>query len=152
MRSEISSLITLVCYANYCRSPVAEKLLSSYCLEKNFKFVSRGIKKVTYFGMHELSEKYLNIKQINDTSHYSTKINSKDINSSKFIICLDYKVFYSLVNEFNSSTDKIMLLNKFNKDLNIPDPIQMNEENYFKVMNNIEKACISWSKFLIDSE
>ena len=70
-------MIIFVCKANYCRSPVAERLLKH--LRPDLNVISRGIINFTRMSMDPRSMKYLELKNINSTQHQPTKIDMQTI-------------------------------------------------------------------------
>ena len=60
-------MVGIICQANYCRSPVAEKLLKNYLPDTDVK--SYGINYFPKATMDERSQKFLTLKGIDDIYH-----------------------------------------------------------------------------------
>ena len=69
-------IITIVCFANYCRSPVAEALLSDR-LTSDYEIISAGLEPVVKSGMDERSSKFLDSIGLPKKVHVPKKINTQ---------------------------------------------------------------------------
>jgi len=127
--------IVFVCYANYCRSPVAEYLLKSFG-DKNLNVTSAGIDPIAIPSMDPRSMEYLKKNHIDFDIHSPKKITSSIIKNSNLIFSLDYSIYLKLKLKFISAN--IMMVNHFNKEIDTSDPYKLdNKEDYFKCMDNI---------------
>jgi len=127
--------IVFVCYANYCRSPVAEYLLKSFG-DKNLNVTSAGIDPIAIPSMDPRSMEYLKKNHIDFDIHSPKKITSSIIKNSNLIFSLDYSIYLNLKLKFISAN--IMMVNHFNKEIDTSDPYKLdNKEDYFKCMDNI---------------
>ena len=127
--------IVFVCYANYCRSPVAEYLLKSFG-DKNLNVTSAGIDPIAIPSMDPRSMEYLKSNHIDFDIHSPKKITSSIIKNSNLIFSLDYSIYLKLKLKFISAN--IMMVNHFNKEIDTSDPYKLdNKEDYFKCMDNI---------------
>ena len=77
-------IISVVCMANYCRSPVAEYLLNDMYGSK-YTFNSYGISPLFGVSMDKRSEKYLFDNNIRDIRHHPKKINASILKNSKLV-------------------------------------------------------------------
>ena len=127
--------IVFVCYANYCRSPVAEYLLKSFG-DKNLNVTSAGIDPIAIPSMDPRSMEYLKSNHIDFDIHSPKKITSSIIKNSNLIFSLYYSIYLKLKLKFISAN--IMMVNHFNKEIDTSDPYKLdNKEDYFKCMDNI---------------
>ena len=131
-------LVTFVCLANYCRSPVAKVLF-----EKNFsneyEFISVGLNPMSAFSqMDPRSRKFLEELDIKDTLHTPKKINLNIVRSSDIIFALDIKVLFELNRLYKNFSNKIKLLSHQNNKLNLSDPYKQSDDEYKSVMLNIK--------------
>jgi len=128
-------IISVICFANYCRSPVAEKILQAK-YHSQFKFMSAGIMPYADISMDNRSKEYLNEKGIKDNFHIPKKINSKLIDESSLIFAMDFEILIAL-NKMGISSDKLRLYSFQNKDVFIPDPFKLGKPEYKKIMDKI---------------
>ena len=127
--------IVFVCYANYCRNPVAEYLLKSFG-DENLNVTSAGIDPIAIPSMDPRSMEFLKKNNIDFDIHSPKKITSSIIKSSNLIFSLDYSIYLKLKLDFISSN--IMMINHFNKEIDTSDPYKLDRiEDYFKCMDNI---------------
>lgn len=129
--------IIVVCYANFCRSPVAEYLLKQR-FGNNYRFISAGLNPMKTSGMHALSKKFLNHKKIENILHIPRIITTDQVNRSKLILAADQNILMELNKKFPRYKDRIRALNFKSPKYHVFDPIQMHEEKYMKVMQNIQ--------------
>lgn len=132
-------MIAFVCSANYCRSPVAEKIFKS--INDDIEVVSFGLAPVVKSSMDIRSQKFLDSINICDNKHQPKKLLKNDFISCKIIFALDVFISQTINQTFPENSHKILLINYFNKSLITPDPFNMNNEDYLKCMVNIEKNC-----------
>lgn len=132
-------MIAFVCSANYCRSPVAEKILKS--LNNDIEVISRGVAPIIKSSMDYRSQKFLDSINIHDKKHHPKKLLKDDITSCKIIFAVDILISEKINQTFPESSHKIFLINHYNKSFITPDPFSMNDEDYMRCMNNIEKNC-----------
>lgn len=138
-------LVTFVCLANYCRSPVAKVLF-----EKNFsdeyEFISAGLNPMSAFSqMDPRSRKFLEELDIKDTLHTPKKINLNIVRSSDIIFALDIKVLFELNRLYKNFSNKIKLLSHQNNKLNLSDPYKQSDDEYKSVMLNIKRIAETYN-------
>lgn len=139
-------IITIVCYANYCRSPVIKKILESTDTG-NYIFDSAGIIQFSSNSMDPRSVNYLNQIGINRTEHVPKKIEDNQILRSDLIIAVDNIVYISLLNKVKNKTI-LKMFSMFSETDDISDPIKFNNSMYFKEMKKINDNCAFWAKKL----
>jgi len=132
--------ILVVCYANYCRSPVAEILLENF-LGDTFYVISAGIKPYQSASMDPRSINFLIDKNIKPKIH-NTKACSRDIiMKSKYIFCFSESIRNQLTEEYVNFRSKFRLINTYDKSLDVSDPFKFKDKEYNIVMNNIFETC-----------
>ena len=131
--------VCVVCYANYCRSPVAERLLQKK-LGSKYKVISAGINPIYIGGMDKRSISYLEKKGLSNTLHTPKKINLKIVKNSSYIFCLDHEILMILNKLFPTYKKKLILLNYKNPQIRLADPYKFNQDEYLEIMENISKA------------
>ncbi len=131
--------IIVVCFANYCRSPVAEVIIQEKY--KNKAIVSSaGLKPLPTSEMDKRSRKYLETIGIQPALHMPRKFESFNAKEANLILALDMLILSELNRKFPNYRQKIKLLN-FKKPLErLNDPFQFDEERYFEMMNKIKRV------------
>ena len=140
--------ILIVCWANYCRSPVAETILKE-TLPAHFEVSSAGLDPFPNANMDKRSSNYLNEIGYSNIIHNPKKINLKMVNQSDLIFALDVMVLQSLNRKFSNHKKKFKLLNFLETDLSLNDPFKSDEINYYLIMENIRKICKKIRQYLI---
>ena len=97
---DIEKKVIVLCYANFCRSPVAEKILNQKGFKK-IEFTSYGIDPLPYSKMDDRSINYLSNINIIDTNHIPRKITHTAIKNSSLVL--------NLANRVHSSEEVIRL-------------------------------------------
>ena len=132
--------IVILCYANYCRSPVAEKILST----KNFealKFSSYGINPLVGSSMDPRSEKYLTSNNILETNHFPRKIQEQILEKSHLVLCMDHQVLMHMNQRYKKFNNKFRIFSFKEPSIMIEDPYKLEENKYINVMKKIHNAC-----------
>lgn len=128
--------ICVVCYANYCRSPVAEQILSKRF--ENLHISSAGLEPYPDSKMDKRSLKFLEESGYETQLHYPKKLTEKTIKENDLILCLDERILFELFHKFPKYTDKFHIYTANLPNENTTDPFRMGEEEYSLVMKSIE--------------
>tara|TARA_X000000950_G_C13790364_1_gene609094 strand:- start:765 stop:1187 length:423 start_codon:yes stop_codon:yes gene_type:complete len=134
--------ITVVCFANYCRSPVAEVILKERFKDK-FIVRSAGLRPFPGLDMDKRSRDFLLQHGYSFDTHIPQKITLSMINESKLVFALDELILMEMNKKFRHFNQNIKMLNFQKKLYKFPDPYQQNEDEYQAVMNNIKYVCES---------
>ncbi len=134
--------ICVVCFANYCRSPVAERILKKK-YSPNHHIISAGLAPM-YAGqdMDPRSKDYLMKNNYDFSNHLPRKISAKIINDFDLILALDIFILMQLNKNFAKSKEKIKILTYQDPKIILNDPYNFNINDYKEVMQNIEKICL----------
>ena len=129
--------ICIVCYANYCRSPVAEAIFKNI-FDNNLVISSAGIRPLYSMGMDPRSESFLKKNGFNYQPHFPKKISKYNLENNDLVLAMDYMVLNDLNNSFSRYKNKIKLFNHGNSEMVIHDPFGFkSEEKYEEMMNRI---------------
>lgn len=131
--------VGVICFANFCRSPVAEKILAHKSLN-NITFKSFGIDPMITGNMDMRSADFLKSKGINDYSHMPKKIFSSDINKLDLLLCMDHQILSMLNSTHPAHSKKYKIFSYVDTSIMIADPYRFNDENYEAVMEKVWKA------------
>lgn len=136
--------ITVVCVANFCRSPVAHYLLDDY-LNESYKVSSAGIIDFNKSYMDKRSEEFLSENGIKNISHVTRRLTMKIVNDSTIIFAMDNKIMKKISEKFPQALSKIKLLN----ETEFYDPISFkSNSDYLLTMNQIKHAAKEATKKL----
>lgn len=131
--------VIFICYANFCRSPVAEKLFQNYSKE-NINSSSAGIINLGKYEMDPRSKDYLLNHGIDEVSHTTQKIDKQMMGSAERVYALDLKVLMELQNKFPNYMHKVKVLNFKDPSIKTNDPYRFKEINqYNECLENIHK-------------
>ncbi len=133
--------IGVVCFANYCRSPVAEVLLKNR-FNNSLKISSAGINPIVTAGMDPRSINFLKKNNQSFEIHNPKRIDKTFINSSDIVFAMDTLVLMHLNTVFKNYRNKFKLFTYQHRNIQIIDPYKFSEEDYKIVMDEI--------KFVVD--
>ena len=138
-------MITVVCKANFCRSPVAERILKFE--REDLVVQSKGIINFDMVSMDRRSAKFLESRKISSERHMPKLILREDIKNSDLIIVFDLEIFNFFRQKYSNSLSKIKLFNYYDQSIKIIDPINLDtDEEYFQEMEKIETLCNIWAQ------
>ena len=123
--------ICVVCYANYCRSPVAEKIIQKN-LGQNYNLTSCGIKPFSMPDMDPRSREYLEKINVEPGIHNPKQISNQKLSNVDLLLAMDAKILF-LIKERFLYKNKLQLINYHNKKKIIYDPYTMNKDDYFSL-------------------
>ena len=103
--------ICVVCFANYCRSPVAEQLLRRRFKGK-LNVISAGLNPLSKPEMDPRSRNFLESRIDDVEIHNPKKITKEIVEKSNLILALDPFILLNLNQQFSGYKEKIFLLNK----------------------------------------
>lgn len=130
--------ICVVCWANICRSPVAEFYLKKK-LGSNFKITSAGIEPSYIGGMDKRSFNFISEQYPDITNgHVQKKISKSIITEYDLILAMDVVVLMHLNKIFKKYTNKFKIFNHQFPEIHTNDPYRSNNDQYIEVMSNIE--------------
>ena len=136
MQSKLKDIL-IICYANYCRSPAAERILSSLNNQGDYFIFSRGLNPMTIVDMDNRTKKFLRDKSIDAEGHTPLPVTKKDISEADLIIALDFSIYNHLAQKYDFNKSKMILMNEFDPFITTEDPFKKSSEEYSQVMENI---------------
>lgn len=140
MQAKVSKeTICVVCFANYCRSPVAQYFMHEKFGEK-FNIISAGLRPFPHSGMDPRSNNYLINQGLKVFLHQPIKININIIESSKLIFALDFEILKALNSNFKKNINKFKLLSINNPGIDLSDPYRYDDRKYITIMQNIKNS------------
>lgn len=142
--------VELVCYANYCRSPVVSKIISNLS-NSSIKTSSSGLHPYRDNKMDKRSEKYLLELGMKDTIHYPREFNELISHNADLILICDMKVMFELKEKFRYASSKMKLISKYTKG-NSPllDPYTCASYTEYKnVMEQYRIYAADWTKEIL---
>ena len=137
---QIKKKIITLCVANFCRSPVAEKILNEIYNDE-LELTSAGLYPMTESNMDKRSANFLKSIGITNTLHLPKKITSQMINNCDLILCMDHYVLSDLNKLSPRNSSKFKLITFQSPRIQIPDPYRFDEKKYVQVMENIHRVC-----------
>jgi len=141
--------ILVICYANYCRSPVAEVLLKRY-VGDSVDVHSAGINPMYSSDMDIRSRNFLESINVNANAFSPKKITSSDVNNADIILAMDTKILMFLNSNYANNLRKIKIFNFLSPKLIVNDPYRFNKSDYITELEKIDSICKLISKNRIE--
>ncbi len=135
--------------ANYCRSPVAEKILSNTC-EDVAVFSSSGIRPYPSASMDKRSYDFLDEINVSEKIHTPRKITQEIVDQADLVIAMDLKILSVLNSKFKKNRDKIRVFSYLSNHIDVTDPFKKDLEGYLVIMQNIKELCDTFKTRLLD--
>ena len=136
--------VCVVCFANFCRSPVAEHLLKNRFKNEGIIFTSAGISPLPAANMDKRSQEYLKNRGINYI-HNPRQIKKSIVDESSLILALDIHILNHLNKSYPKNYSKIKLFNFKHPGLPIFDPFKLKDlQDYTNIMDRIDDVCNSF--------
>ena len=142
----IFSNILIVCIGNICRSPTAEKIIQSKCPKLNIS--SAGINALVGQPIDPSASFELIQKGYDSENHSARQISDRLVQEADLILVMEKFQQQRLMSEYPAASGKVMLLGKWQDNLEINDPYRKSAEAFAQVFNQIENACDAWSERL----
>ena len=98
--------ICIVCFANFCRSPVAEIILNNL-YGNEYNFFSAGIQPLPKADMDLRSQSFLSSREYNFSIHNPKKINNNLFSEADFVYAIDFEIL-SILNKMYPRKKKII--------------------------------------------
>ncbi len=141
--------ILFICYANTCRTPVAQELAEFYAKEYDLKdvlFDSAGFH-IAFDHAQLETINYIKSKGIEIEDFKPKPITRTLLEEQDLIIGMERYQLTKIRNRFKDIKEKLKgklyTLKEFNgagkKDINIPDPYKTGRKRYFEILEIVEK-------------
>tara|TARA_X000000950_G_scaffold14564_1_gene15733 strand:+ start:4727 stop:5158 length:432 start_codon:yes stop_codon:yes gene_type:complete len=140
--------VLFVCIANYCRSPVAKKIMSN--IDTSSSFDSCGLHPLEEPNMDPRSKKFLENNGFKDTIHVPKKISKDLIEENDLIVAMDFIILNNLLSKYKNSSYKFRAFSYVDNNCVISDPYRFEDDEYSSTMNNIKDMCYKWKAYLRD--
>lgn len=140
------SSVLVVCVANICRSPVAERLLAEAC--PGLRVESAGINALVGHSADKTSTEVAAGHGISVDGHISRQFDSKMAADFDLILTLEKghkRVACNLAPEVSGKT---MLFGQWIGQIDIADPYQRSHEFHEQVFKQLSEAADAWAKKL----
>ncbi len=138
--------ILTVCIGNICRSPSAERILQELLPLKSI--ASAGLGALVDKGIEEKAANLLVEHNYNADDHQARQLNETIIANADLVLVMEKRHQTAIMKMYPSASGKIMMLGKWNKDEEIPDPYRKSQEAFQHSFKQIEQNCQCWAEKL----
>lgn len=138
--------ILIVCIGNICRSPSAERILQQLMPNKNIN--SAGIGALIDHPIEQHAAELLIKGGFNVQNHKAQQISGDLISNAELVLVMEKKHQQVLMQKYPAASGKIMLLGKWHKNEEIPDPYQKSMTAFEHAFNLIKSNCETWANKL----
>lgn len=139
------SRVMTVCFANICRSPVAEVLLQQVLADKGVEVTSSGVQARLGYGAPEPMVRLMREREIDLTSHRSKPIDDQLVSWSDLILVMEKSHQKFIESRYPRSCGKVQLLGRWSVG-EVADPFGGSEEQYALAVQEIDEAVRLWAE------
>ncbi len=138
--------ITVVCFANICRTPVAEYLLQQASPD-DVEIRSAGIQARHGYEAAEDMIEIMSSKDADITAHRSKLLDRAMVTWSELILVMETEHQKFIENKFPMARGRVQLLGKWTCG-EIDDPYRQSREKYEACVVELEEAVTAWASKL----
>lgn len=139
--------LLVICIGNICRSPTAEKIFTKKL--NHIKTSSAGINALDGNPINKFAFQILEEEGYKELDHSARTVNIKMLQEADLVLVMEKIHQQKLIHSYPQLSGKIMLLGKWQNNIDISDPYGKSYEAFQEVFKQINQACVSWSKKLI---
>lgn len=140
--------ILFICYANVCRSFMAQELLKQIC--PTIESFSRGLYADPSFAVPAKVLAFLAKHGITPDEHTPAPLQEQDLQTADIILLMEQRHLDKLVDRYAQYSDKMYLLNEFafGQETDIADPISLSGKAFEKAATQLTLAIQAIAKQL----
>jgi len=140
--------ILFICFANVCRSFIAEKLMKKF--RPDDEIFSRGIYADPDFAVPQKVKDYLETQGIRYEKHIPALLEKEDMEEADYIFLMENEHYELLAEKWSQFIRKMYLLAKYagEKKTDIEDPIGLRGRAFVKSIDRLNKIVESASSKL----
>lgn len=135
--------ILIVCVGNICRSPAAEKLFR-HKLSDRLTVSSAGLNAVVDHSIDPNMQKCLLDSGVQELTHKARQFTVEMAQRADLIMVMEKTHIHQIVQTAPYTQGKIMLLGKWGKDAEVPDPYQRNEAFFYQIFRAMNQHIDAW--------
>lgn len=132
----------IVCLGNICRSPTAERILQHKM--PNRVISSAGIKALAGHDIDKNAASLLEGNGYKATKHVARKLDGQMIVDADLVLVMENGHQSSIMEQYPQASGKILLLGKWQGNIDIHDPYLRSDEVFEHIFRQIEDSCLSW--------
>lgn len=141
--------ILIVCTANVCRSPMAERLLRRHVSHTDIEVTSAGVAAVQGRPMDPVSADILATHGIDDDApHEARQVSSALLRRSDLVLVMEHGHSAAIFRIAPEVSGKVFLLDKWQSGQDIPDPHRQQRIAYEHVFRLIDGSISAWLRYL----
>jgi len=137
-------LVVVVCTANQCRSPMAEKLLArSLGKDSGWKVLSAGTAAFAGLPASRYSVEVMMEKGIDIGSHRSRLVTDGLVDKASLLLTMTASQRDEILDRFPEAAGKVFLITALGADQrhgDVADPVGMSADDYRRIRDEIDEA------------
>lgn len=144
--------ILIVCVGNICRSPTAEYLLRHRLSANGASVESAGLGALVGKPMDATALQLLSEHGIDGSAHQARQITSAMLRDADLVLAMEREHVAGMMRMAPEASGKVMLLDRWGRGGDIPDPYRQSREAFEHVYDLIERGVQHWIPYLSSSE
>ncbi|MPW21269.1 low molecular weight phosphotyrosine protein phosphatase [Paraburkholderia sp. CNPSo 3157] len=140
--------VLIVCHANVCRSPAAERLFRSRQHERgalSIAFRSAGLRAIDGLGMDPVMRRLLEERGVESGVHRARRLDGRIVREADLILVTEQRQVKDVEALEPTSRGKVYPLGKW-ENTDVVDPYGLDEGVYRESLAHIEHLVIGWLK------
>ncbi|MEM5437025.1 low molecular weight protein-tyrosine-phosphatase [Paraburkholderia diazotrophica] len=140
--------VLIVCHANVCRSPAAERLFRSRQHERGalpIAFRSAGLRAIDGLGMDPMMRRLLEERGVESGMHRARRLDGRIVREADLILVTEQRQVKDVEALEPTSRGKVYPLGKW-ENTDVADPYGLDEGVYRESLAHIEHLVIGWLK------
>jgi protein-tyrosine phosphatase len=140
--------ILIVCVGNICRSPTAEYLFRHHLSTAGASIESAGLGALVGKPMDAQALQILGEHSVDGGEHRARQISTSMLRDADLVLAMEREHVASLMRMAPEASGKVMLLDRWGRGGDIPDPYRQSREAFEHVYQLIDRAVQSWLPYL----
>ena len=136
--------ILIICVGNICRSPTAEYMFRHRLSSSDTSIQSAGLGALVGQRMDPVALEILGENGIEGETHRARQVTSTMLRDAELVLAMEQDHVSRLMRMAPEASGKVMLLDRWERRGDIPDPYRLGREVFEHVYQRIDRAVESW--------
>jgi protein-tyrosine phosphatase len=136
--------ILIICVGNICRSPTAEYMFRHRLSSASTSIQSAGLGAMVGQRMDPAALEILGENGIEGEAHRARQVTSSMLRDADLVLAMEQEHVSRLMRMVPEASGKMMLLDRWERRGDIPDPYRLGREVFEHVYQRIDRAVEGW--------
>jgi len=136
--------ILIICVGNICRSPTAEYLLRHHLSDTGILVESAGLSVLVGRPMDATAKEVLQQHGVSAGDHRARQVSTTMLRSVDLVLAMERDHVTQLMRLAPEASGKVMLLDRWRRGEDVPDPYRQDREAFEHVFGMIDEGVRGW--------